>query len=286
MINGVYETTTTAGTGTITLAAVNGRPRFSDCGVGEIVPYAINDGNDWEWGFGIVSAGNTLARTTVRATYVSGVYDTTAPAAITLSGSAADVYLSNLAEATDSSMPYIKNTGKKGIYSSHITAVPNASLTATVDRLYIMPFKLESSYQCNGAYIDMETVGAASTKARIGIYRIGTTGDPTDVICESADIDTSVASGILTATWAEKRLPPGWYGIAIVCSGAPIFKAHTSTAVTQTPFGIEASASSLLPIVMLYKAIAGWTSLPASPASLLPLSAGAAATVAIALRIV
>lgn len=64
----VQETSTTSGTGALTLAgAVNGYRTFSSgVGNGNTTYYAISDGTDWEVGLGTyTSAGNTLSRDTV-----------------------------------------------------------------------------------------------------------------------------------------------------------------------------------------------------------------------------
>lgn len=67
LANGVKETTTTTGTGTVTLSAVTGYPRVADVvPTGAPVDYAIQSGNNREAGIGTVGAGNTLTR--VRAT--------------------------------------------------------------------------------------------------------------------------------------------------------------------------------------------------------------------------
>ena len=60
----VQETTTTSGTGTITLAgAVAGFQSFSVVGNGNTTYYTIVNGNNWEVGIGTyTSAGTTLAR--------------------------------------------------------------------------------------------------------------------------------------------------------------------------------------------------------------------------------
>jgi hypothetical protein len=85
--NNVKETTATTGTGTVTLAAVAGSARGADAfAVGDLVPYGIRSGDDWEWGIGTVGATNTLARTTINATFVAGVYNKATPTAITLAG--------------------------------------------------------------------------------------------------------------------------------------------------------------------------------------------------------
>ena len=63
----VQETTTTTGTGTITLAgAVSGYQSFSAVGNGNTCYYAIVGETEWEVGFGTyTSSGTTLSRTTI-----------------------------------------------------------------------------------------------------------------------------------------------------------------------------------------------------------------------------
>jgi hypothetical protein len=63
----VQETTTTTGTGTVTLAgAVTGFQDFSVIGDGNTTYYAITSGNDWEVGLGTYTAsGTTLSRDTI-----------------------------------------------------------------------------------------------------------------------------------------------------------------------------------------------------------------------------
>ncbi len=285
-MNGVHETTTTSGTGTVTLSQVTGRARFSDAKINAVVPYAINDGNDWEWGIGTVAASNTLVRSTILATLVSGTYDDTSPSAITLSGSSADVYLSPVSDALATGIPIVSSVyGRKAIHSTHWSAYPSGTLAVTADRLYLLPFRVDGSCDVNGFYIDMNTSGAASTKARIGIYRMKADGQPGAVVCETADIDTSVSATVLSPSVTQTRLRAGWYFIALVCSGTPTFVAYPASAYGVTPLGLESSASACLPIVMLYKSIAGWSSLPADPTSLSTLVAGVSALPAISLKL-
>lgn len=287
-MNGVYETTTTGGTGTVTLSAVTGRPRFADAGVGALVPYAIKDGTNWEWGIGKVGASNTLARTKITATLVAGTYDNTSPTAITLSGSAADVYLAPISGAHPVSLRRLAtDNGRKGLYSPHIATAPSGTLALAADRLYLFPFRLDDDFALNGAFIDMNTAGAASTKARIGIYRMDENGQPVEVLAETGDIDTSVAAAVLSGAWSDLNLPPDWYFIGLVCSGTPTIVAYpSSAAVQQTPLGIDGAAGSVLPIIGYYKTIsAGWTSLPASPTTLSKFYYNTSAFPAIALKV-
>jgi hypothetical protein len=86
------ESTSTTGTGTMTLTAKTGYARFAQrFANGDLVHYTIEDGNNWEVGIGTVGASNTLARTTVQETFVAGVLSTSSPTAITLSGNNANV---------------------------------------------------------------------------------------------------------------------------------------------------------------------------------------------------
>lgn len=77
----VQETTTTTGTGTVTLAgAVTGFQTFAAIGDGNTCYYAITSGNDWEVGLGTyTSSGTTLSRDTI-------LESSNAGSAITLSG--------------------------------------------------------------------------------------------------------------------------------------------------------------------------------------------------------
>lgn len=286
-MNGIHETTTTSGTGTVTLSAVTGRPRFSDAGVGALVPYAIKDGNNWEWGMGTVSASNTLARSVITATYVSGTYDNTSPSAITLSGSSADVYLANIAEVSATGLPIISGTyGRKAVMSTHWNVHATSTLTVTADRLYILPFRVDSAYDINGFYIDMDTAGAASTKARIGLYRVKPDGQPGSLIVETADVDTSVAAAVLSPSVTQTRIAPGWYYVGMVNSGTPTYKSYPSSAIGISPLGIENGTISMLPLQAIHKSIAGWSALPADPTGFTTLAPGASSIPAIALKLV
>jgi len=92
--NRVQETTTTSGTGSITLlGAVSGFQSFAVVGDTNTTYYTITDGAAWEVGIGTYStSGPTLARTTI----LSNSNGNTTP--ITLSGGLAQVFVTYTAE--------------------------------------------------------------------------------------------------------------------------------------------------------------------------------------------
>jgi hypothetical protein len=93
LANRAKMTTATTGTGTITLGSASaGFQTFANAGIanGEVVPYVIEDGNNWEIGSGTyTSSGTTLSRTVSESS--------NADAAINLSGSAV-VFVAAVAE--------------------------------------------------------------------------------------------------------------------------------------------------------------------------------------------
>ena len=87
----VKESTTTSGTGNVTLGgAQNGFVAFSSVlSNGDTTYYTISDGNNWEVGLGTYnSSGNTLTRTDANV-----LQSTNSDNRISLSGSAADVFI-------------------------------------------------------------------------------------------------------------------------------------------------------------------------------------------------
>ena len=83
----VKETTTTSGTGNVTLAgAASGYRSFNTAfGVGPSFYYCIVDGTAWEVGAGTLSGATTLVRNTI-------FKSTNSNTAISLSGGSADVF--------------------------------------------------------------------------------------------------------------------------------------------------------------------------------------------------
>lgn len=135
----VKETTTTAGTGTITLAgATTGFQSFAVIGNGNTTYYAIvaQVGNEWEVGVGTyTSSGTTLARTTVLSNS-SG----TQPTALTFSSGTKDVFVTYPASYSVNST----NVGTSGqILTSGGAGVPPTFQTSTAaSKAYVQAMRI------------------------------------------------------------------------------------------------------------------------------------------------
>ena len=116
----VKETSTTTGTGTITLAgAVSGYQAFSVIGNGKTTWYAIESGTDWEVGIGTYTlSGTTLSRDTILESSNSG-------SAITLAGTST-VFCTYPAEESISGLPHaalMTQTGSQSISDGALVVV-------------------------------------------------------------------------------------------------------------------------------------------------------------------
>ena len=139
----VQETTTTTGTGTVTLAgAVSGFQTFSVIGDGNTCYYAITSGTDFEVGIGTYTAsGTTLSRDTILESSNSG-------SAINLSGTS-NVFVTYPAEKS----AHLDSTDT--LYAPQIVASNVISLHKnTVSSDYVIP----TGY--NGFAVGPQTVAA------------------------------------------------------------------------------------------------------------------------------
>lgn len=139
----VKETTTTTGTGTITLAgASTGFQSFAAIGNGNTTYYAIKSGNNYEVGLGTYTAsGTTLSRDTVLESSNSG-------SAITLAGTS-DVFCTYPAEkavvqdsANDGISPQFNATN--GIYTNKNEVATNYTIATNHNGMSAGPITVAS----------------------------------------------------------------------------------------------------------------------------------------------
>jgi hypothetical protein len=126
----VKETTSTTGTGTLTLTgASDGFQSFSVIGDGNTTYYAIISGNDWEVGIGTYTAsGTTLSRDTVLESSNSG-------SAVNLTASA-EVFVTYPAEKSV--------TGATGFVENDATISVNQTITTGRNAMSAGPVSIDS----------------------------------------------------------------------------------------------------------------------------------------------
>ena len=143
----VKETTTTAGTGTITLlGAATGYQSFAVIGNANLTYYTIagQTGNEWEVGIGTyTSSGTTLARTTVLANS-SG----TQPSALSFSAGTKDVFVTYpagvsstngvMVQSTTVTQSTTISTGSNGLSVGPVTVVSGQSVTVASGQRWVV----------------------------------------------------------------------------------------------------------------------------------------------------
>ena len=138
----VQETTTTAGSGTITLAGAKpGYQSFAAIGDGNTTYYTIAGLTEWEVGIGTyTSSGTTLSRDTVLASSASG-------AKVTFSAGTKDVFCDYPAYEANKPIDenfititsnYTVTTGKNGFSVGPVTVSPSATVTVPAGQKWVV----------------------------------------------------------------------------------------------------------------------------------------------------
>lgn len=259
----VKETSTTTGTGNLTLAgAVTNYVSFNTAyGTNWRFIYVIvhQSASEWESGVGYLSASTTLVREQVRSS-------TNSNAAVSFSSGTKDVFVGMTAHSFLQPLIGYQNLSTRGIPSGHISqGTPGGTQASGANKLRLTPFLLEIPIVATGMRIEI-TTAAASSKARMGLYEQKTNGLPGNLIFETADVDTS-STGFKTGTATSKFIPAGWYWSA--CggnNGGVVFRRHLQGGYRPSPMGGNSSTAAS-DSCMLYSLTPGWTTLPTSDPS-------------------
>lgn len=267
---GIKQTTATTGTGNLTLSSVASYPTFNDVfGIGPFFNYSLLDSNGApiEAGIGHLSDATTLVRDFVRQTYSGGVYDSTSPAAVSITGtttvigSAGAGSLMGAGWNIDSA-----STGvSRWVYSACLQYTTANTKTLTANRIYYTPFLLVHSLDVASLGFSVSIAAAAGIIARVGIYSFKQNGYPGGLVSETGNVLVD-SLGNKTAVITQRFYPAGWYVAAIISNGAPTVRAmnagSSANMAVPSPFGLD-GATPPIPIAFRDEDIAaGWTAMP------------------------
>lgn len=248
--NWIRQTTTTTGTGNLTLATVSGYAAFSDYfASSERFKYAILDdstGAPIEAGIGYLSGG-ALVREVIESTMVSGVLDRSNPSAVTVGAGTKRVVCTSTSGTTVVPAPGTWGGGTHKGYGALHTAGSASSLTMVIDRAYAIPFAAAVDSEIDAVLFRQTTAGAAGKLYKVGIFSMGADGLPGVNLAESATIAADGANGVKTGTFTRFRPPPRFFA-CIVCDGVPVIQAYGTT-LAGNSMGHDAS---LIPYGYIY----------------------------------
>lgn len=274
---GIKETTSTTGTGTLTLSAVSGFPRFSDVfSVGETVEYSLLDSNGQplESGLGTIGAANTLVRARPTAAISAGTYDDVTAAAVSLSGTTT-VICTGTAGAFATAIPNVNTVittsaqpPQRVVMDTRVnmTSASSTGLTMAANTLYLSTFKLDFDVVATGIALRIGT-GVAGKSIIAGIYQLDHRGYPAKLIGQTAPTAAATSSVNWSAsfTGGNVKLIPGYYVIGIVSDGTPAIGAITNQAYFNQ-FGI-ASGQNIISVTQMLTSSYTYRALPDSAPS-------------------
>lgn len=243
--NAIKQTTTTTGTGNLTLAGVAGYPTLANAFViGQPFAYSLLDaaGLFLEAGIGYLLDATTMVRVRVTATFVGNVYTKEAAAPVTLAGVTTVLCTPNAATLM-TALPTVdgQSSNVARLVTSAGRSVSQSPQPMSANIVYYVPFLLRTGADVTALGIGVQNAGAGV--ARTGVYAVNEKGYMGKLLATTGDLDVST-SGFKMGTLAQAiSLPPGDYYSAVVSSVGFTVTAYTTNG-TQTmgggPLGFNA----------------------------------------------
>lgn len=243
LANGIRQTTTTTGTGNLTLSVsgsyVPFSAKFASGTNGDPFFYAIiraSDGVGMEWGIGHLSDAATLVRDKILATWDGSTYNDQTPTAANLAAGTYNVECVDMSAARPIA-PVSTDATASGTYRyvmpGQYAGNPAQSIGAAANTLWMVPYRLDVAATVAGISVKVNTASTSGTlkKLRAALYRMDNAGHPGTVIAEAAtsiDIGTTGLKNLLFAS--SVHLDPGWYFVAICTDGTPSLAGTNSNA--------------------------------------------------------
>lgn len=258
--NWIRQTTTTTGTGNLTLSTVSGYAAFSDYfASSHRFKYVILDdstGAPIEAGMGYLSAG-ALVREVIESTMVSGVLDISTPAAVTLAAGTKRVICADTMSTVQRPAAGVWSATHKA-YGDAGTIGSAGTLALTGDRAYAVPFAAGVDAEIDALIFRVTSAAVAGKLAKVAVWSYGADGLPGVSLAESATIAVD-ATGIKTGTFTAFR-PPSRFFACIVSDGAPTIQTFSTTVGTH----VMGADSVLIPYSFIYHTGATSTTFPAT----------------------
>jgi sugar lactone lactonase YvrE len=192
----VWETTSTSGTGTLTLSgAVSGYQTFAVIGNGNTTYYTITNGTDWEVGIGTyTSSGTTLSRDTVLASSLGGTTKIT---------------------VTPGSFVFVDYPAEKAVYenASNIVTVPTLAIDTSGTDAQIAPNTGITGWNYSGlsksvSGEESNPNGLFLSPDGLNMYVNGTTGDDVNQYTLSTAWDVSTATYVRVFSTSSQDSAP------------------------------------------------------------------------------
>jgi len=238
LANNVQESTTTAGTGAVTLSGSSegGRTFSSQYAINQRFTYFIDDAaGNFETGVGYLSGSTTLVRESPQ--------DGSAALPVNFSAGTKQVFISNSkATSINNAAGFLTVSGASKVCKPD-NVINGTNRNTAANQIVYIP-----SLFNRGFTIDLLGVAVASSPAAAnmfaGIYDVNpVTGAPGNLLTETLTIDPS-STGLATGTLpAEFEITPGWHYFALWTDTVGISLRSSSGAnLISNPFGIGGSS--------------------------------------------
>jgi hypothetical protein len=250
--NWIYQTTTTTGTGNLTLSAVSGFPTLStQFAVNDLIKYQILDdttGAPIESGIGFINGTGELVRQTPQASYVGTTYTEVDVTAVNLPSGTKRVICAAGAGTLIAAAPAAAPAVVKGYGDAHTASAVTTSTLTVVNRAAAVPFIRAVDKALTGIAFRNNS-SSAGTSAKIGLYTIGEDGLPDRLIAETETVSLAGVVGTKTALFAAPVNPPERFFVVFLCDAA-IQHVTTIGVTLSNCLGVN---SSFVPVAYLHK---------------------------------
>ena len=256
--NWIQQTTTTTGTGNLTLSTVTNYPAFSSqFASGQRFQYQILDdttGAPIESGIGYLSGG-ALVRERIECTMVSGTFDNTSPSAVTLAaGTKRVICAASMASVSGTAAGiFAPSGGFSGHGDTSMVLGSGGTYTLSPSRAFVFSYACQSSQEIDAVVCRVTVAGSGGSLIRGAVYSISSAGLPDVQLAQSGTL-AGDTTGQKILTFTPFR-PPQRFFIAFISTGSPgLFAAPSGSSVAPLGF-----LSDMSPLAMIAKDGVGTT---------------------------